>query len=181
MAGVRVREMGGADVEAVSAIRVRGWQAAYAGLVPQGYLEAMTVGDDARRRRELFARPGRESRDLVAVGERGPVGWVCFGPARGEVPGAARAGEVYALYVALDLIGTGIGRGLLAEAHAAMRGQGFATSALWVLRDNRRARRFYTRAGYAADGATQDDVYEDIHEGVHRDVTLTELRYLREL
>jgi hypothetical protein len=52
---------------------------------------------------------------------------------------------------------------------------------LWVLRDNRRARRFYTRAGYAADGATQDDVYEDIHEGVHRDVTLTELRYLREL
>lgn len=84
-----------------------------------------------------------------------------------------RVGEVYALYVAPDLIGTGIGRGLLTEAHAAMTGRGFETSALWVLQDNLRARRFYERAGYRADGATQDDVYDD--------VTLSELRYRRAL
>ncbi|MFD9105797.1 GNAT family N-acetyltransferase [Streptomyces virginiae] len=170
---VRVREMEEADIEAVSAIRVRGWQAAYAGIVPQAYLDAMTVEDDAERRREWFAHAGRESRDLVALGDRGPVGWICFGPSRIRVSGARRVGEVYALYVAPDLIGTGVGRGLLGEAHAAMTNEGFETSALWVLQDNRRARRFYERAGYAADGATQDDVYDD--------VTLSELRYLREL
>lgn len=169
----RVREMGEADIEAVSAIRVRGWQAAYAGIVPPSHLDALTVEDDAARRREWFSRPGRESRDLVAVGEHGPVGWICFGPSRSRLPGAGKPGEVYALYVAPDLIGTGIGRGLLGEAHAAMRDQGFETSALWVLQDNERARRFYERAGYAADGATQDDVYDD--------VTLCELRYLRAL
>lgn len=54
-----------------------------------------------------------------------------------------------------------------------MEGQGFETSALWVLRDNQRARRFYERAGYQADGAAQDDVYDGI--------TLTELRYQRVL
>ncbi|MFE7181967.1 GNAT family N-acetyltransferase [Streptomyces erythrochromogenes] len=171
---VQVREMEEADIEAVSAVRVRGWQAAYAGVVPQGHLDAMTVEEDAGRRREWFRHPGRESGDLVAVGEHGPVGWVCFGPARGEVSGAAgRVGEVYALYVAPELIGTGIGRELLCEAHAALKGRGFDASALWVLQDNLRARRFYERAGYRADGATQDDVYDD--------VTLSELRYRREL
>ncbi|MFJ3973918.1 GNAT family N-acetyltransferase [Streptomyces sp. NPDC090021] len=173
MVGTRVREMDEADIEAVSAIRVRGWQAAYAGIVPRSYLDAMTVEEDTDRRRQWFSRPGRASRDLVAVGDRGPVGWVCFGPLRGGTPGAGRAGELYALYVAPDLIGTGVGRELLDEAHAAMRGRGFGTSALWVLRDNRRARRFYERAGYRADGGTQDEVYDD--------VTLSELRYQRVL
>jgi len=31
---------------------------------------------------------------------------------------------------------------------------GYSTVTLWVLRDNRRARRFYERAGFVPDGAT---------------------------
>ncbi|MFJ3235942.1 GNAT family N-acetyltransferase [Streptomyces sp. NPDC086787] len=170
---VHVREMDAADVEAVSTIRVQGWQAAYAGIVPQTYLDAMTVESDARQRRRWVSQPGRPSRDLVALGDRGPVGWICFGPWRGEVPGLGRVGEVYALYVSPDLIGQGIGRRLLEEAHAQMKSQGFEESALWVLADNQRGRRFYERSGYQADGATQDDSYEEI--------TLTELRYQRVL
>lgn len=166
---VHVREMGAADIEAVSRIRVRGWLAAYAGIVPQTYLDAMSVEDDARQRREWFSHPGRTSRDLVALGDRGPVGWICCGPCRSEVPGPGSVGEVYALYVAPDLTGQGIGRTLLDEAHAQMKGDGFEASALWVLRDNRRAQHFYEQAGYQADGAAQDDVYDG--------VTLTELRY----
>ncbi|MFI8438908.1 GNAT family N-acetyltransferase [Streptomyces sp. NPDC079020] len=170
---VRVREMEGADGEAVSTIRVRGWQAAYAGIVPQSHLDAMTVEGDACRRRRLFSQPRRKSRDLVALGERGPVGWICFGPCRSEVPGARRMGEVYALYVLPDLIGQGIGLRLLGEAHTQMKIHGFEVSALWVLCDNQQAGRFYERAGYQADGAVQDDVYDEI--------TLSELRYQRVL
>ncbi|MFJ3927706.1 GNAT family N-acetyltransferase [Streptomyces sp. NPDC090022] len=168
-----VREMEAADIEAVAAIRVRGWQAAYAGIVPQTYLDAMSVEGDAAQRRQWFSQPGQESRNLVALGDRGPVGWICCGPYRGEVPGPGPVGEVYALYVLPDLIGQGIGRILLDEAHAQMKDQGFEASALWVLRDNHRAQRFYERAGYQADGAAQDDVYDGI--------TLTELRYQRML
>ncbi|MEK8145252.1 GNAT family N-acetyltransferase [Streptomyces sp. M10(2022)] len=119
------------------------------------------------------SQPHRQSRDLVALGDHGPVGWICFGPCRSEMASPGRAGEVYALYVSPDLIGQGIGRRLLEEAHAQMRSQGFEASALWVLSDNQRARRFYERAGYQADGATQDDAYNEI--------TLTELRYQRVL
>ncbi len=42
-----------AGIDAVSAIRVRGRQTAYAGIVPQPYLDGMTVEDDARERRAL--------------------------------------------------------------------------------------------------------------------------------
>uniref|UniRef100_UPI0035324AA9 hypothetical protein n=1 Tax=Streptomyces castrisilvae TaxID=3033811 RepID=UPI0035324AA9 len=42
-----VREMDEADIKAVSTIRVRGWQAAYADIVPRTYLDAMTVEGDA--------------------------------------------------------------------------------------------------------------------------------------
>lgn len=170
---VHVREMDGADIEAVSAIRVRGWQAAYAGMVPRTYLDAMTVEGDAVQRRQLFSRPGRPSRDLVALGDRGPVGWICFGPCRGEMSVPGRAGEVYALYVLPELTGRGIGQRLLEEAHARMKGRGFDVSLLWVLAGNRRARRFYERAGYRADGAAREDAYDE--------VTLTELRYQRVL
>ncbi|MFE9696418.1 GNAT family N-acetyltransferase [Streptomyces sp. NPDC006270] len=170
---VQVLEMIEADIEAVSTIRVRGWQAAYAGIVPQSYLDAMTVEGDVGQRRQRFSQPGRTSRDLVAVGDRGPVGWICFGPCRSAVPCGGRVGEVYALYISPGLIGQGIGRALLGAAHDQMKGQGFEASVLWVLCDNHEAQRFYERAGYQADGATQDDVYNDI--------TLTEVRYQRVL
>ncbi|MFD8984766.1 GNAT family N-acetyltransferase [Streptomyces sp. NPDC059564] len=170
---VQVREMNEADVEAVSAIRVRGWQAAYAGIVPQAYLDAMTIQGDAEQRREWFSRPHRQSTDLVALDSGGLVGWISFGPYRGQPHGAGRAGEIYAFYVRPDLIGRGVGRALLGEVHARMEEQRFRTSALWVLGDNQQARRFYERAGYRPDGGTQEDVYDD--------VTLTELRYRRAL
>lgn len=169
----QVREMNEADVEAVSAIRVRGWQAAYAGIVPQAYLDAMTIGGDAEQRRDWFSRPLRQSTDLVALDSGDLVGWISFGPYRGQAAGAGRTGEVYALYVRPDLIGRGVGRTLLGEVHARMEEQRFQTSALWVLDDNQRARRFYERAGYQPDGGTQEDDYDG--------VTLTELRYRRAL
>lgn len=166
----QVQEMNETDIEAVSAIRVRGWQSAYAGIVPQTYLDAMTVESDASRRRKWFRDPQRQSTDLVARDADGrPVGWLSFGPSRDQVPGAGREGEVHAVYVRPDAIGRGAGRALLAEAHTRMQGQGFQSWILWVLRENDQARRFYERAGYRADGGTQDDVYDG--------TTLTELRY----
>ncbi|WP_329468122.1 GNAT family N-acetyltransferase [Streptomyces sp. NBC_01431] len=173
MSPIAVREMREADVEAVSAIRLAGWRSAYAGIVPPSYLDAMTVEGDVGRRRTWFANPSRKSTELVAVDAGAPGGWISFGPYRGQLPGAERAGEIYAFYVRPEMIGQGIGRALLAQAHTRMAAQRLQASALWVLGDNQQGRRFYERAGYEADGGTQDDVYDD--------TTLTELRYRRAL
>jgi len=164
------------DVPAVSAIRVRGWQAAYAGIVPQDYLDAMDIAEDTARRREFLAGSAGRVRNLVAEEEPaapGPVvGWAAFGPYRGEQEGTA-VGELYALYVRPDRIGTGAGRALTAAVVAEATRQGRRRLLLWVLADNARARRFYAAAGFAPDGA---ETVDEIHG-----VPLRELRYARDL
>ncbi len=168
-----VREMTEADIPAVSAIRVAGWKAAYAGVVPRPYLDAMTVEADAERRRAQFRRPREKVTDLVAVeGHETVVGWACLGPYRDTGAGPA-TGELYAVYVQPALIGSGIGRTLLNAVHTRAAAHGFDTLRLWVLEDNPRARRFYERAGYVADGAVQADDYDG--------VSVPEVRYRRTL
>ena len=111
--------------------------------------------------------------DLVVVDEDdAPVGWVCFGPYRGETDARA-PGEIYALYIEPTLIGQGVGRTLLDAVHQHVAARQFATLQLWVLRDNSRARKFYAAAGYAADGAVDSDMYGD--------TAVQELRYRRRI
>ncbi|MEU2304376.1 GNAT family N-acetyltransferase [Streptomyces misionensis] len=163
---VTVRTMTAADVTAVAEIRVAGWRAAYAGLLPASYLDRMSVEENAGRLRERLARPGGSGADLVAVDARGtPAGWVCVGPAHRE------GGEVHALYVRPSRIGTGVGRALLDAANAHAHAHGLDPLALWVLAGNTRARRFYERAGYTADGAVRTEDYDG--------VAVREVRYCR--
>lgn len=153
-----VRLMTESDIQAVSAIRVAGWQAAYPGMVPQAYLDALSVEDDVAMRRERFNQSGAATTNLVATDAENEVaGWACLGPYRGSGTADPTAGELYAIYVKPSLIGTGVGRELLRTVHQHAAARGFRSLRLWVLRDNARARRFYERAGYALDGGTKED------------------------
>ncbi|MEU9752907.1 hypothetical protein AB0D90_07175 [Streptomyces althioticus] len=62
-ARVRIRPMTADDSDEVAAMRVRGWQHAYRGMIPQAYLDAMDVAAEAGKQRERLAagngsRPG---------------------------------------------------------------------------------------------------------------------------
>jgi RimJ/RimL family protein N-acetyltransferase len=46
---------------------------------------------------------------------------------------------------------------LIAATVANLTGTGYRDATLWVLVDNARARRFYSRAGWAQDGAAKTD------------------------
>ncbi|MCJ1676670.1 GNAT family N-acetyltransferase [Streptomyces sp. APSN-46.1] len=147
--------MTASDVDAVSAVRIRGWQHAYAGLMPQSYLDGLDIAADAARRRERFADAPSGTTQLVAEAADGAVaGWAALGPAQdvGLPPGE---GELYALYVRPDLIGSGVGRELMDEVLS--RAAPYPVLRLWVLEGNERARRFYERAGFGPDGATSAD------------------------
>ncbi|MFF2204045.1 GNAT family N-acetyltransferase [Streptomyces sp. NPDC058145] len=149
---LRIRPMTLDDCDRVSEIRVRGWQHAYRGLVPQPYLDALSVARDAERRRAWFAQGNGAVVNLVA--ERGGemAGWAAYGPYR---DGEVRTGEaeLYAIYLDPDHLGTGVGRALLAES--VERCAGYPRMFLWVLKENTRARRFYERAGFRWDGAEE--------------------------
>ena len=97
-----------------------------------------------------------ESGRGVIVAERGGslVGFVAFGPAEGEA-GDLKLGEVYSIYLDSAYWGRGYGRSLFQAATDALRRAGFNEAVLWVLETNERARRFYEKAGWKADGQTK--------------------------
>ncbi|MET7285404.1 GNAT family N-acetyltransferase [Streptomyces sp. NPDC005573] len=166
-----VRPMTLADCERVSEIRVRGWQHAYRGLMPQPYLDALSVARDAERRRERFGTGDGPVVNLVAERAGGTVGWAAVGPYRDDEGGTTADAELYAIYVDPAHLGSGVGRALLAESLG--RCSGASRLLLWVLRENTRARRFYERAGFRPDGAEEPfDV-----DGV----AVPEVRYARQL
>ncbi|MER5832464.1 GNAT family N-acetyltransferase [Streptomyces sp. NPDC002130] len=162
-----------ADCDRVAEIRVGGWRSAYRGLIPQSYLAGLSVEEDAERRRAHLSQSDGSVVNLVAEGTGGElVGWACHGPYReGEV--LTRDGELYALYVHPDQVGRGVGRALLAESVARCSAAGRGRLLLWVLKGNDRARRFYERAGFRADGAEEPFEVDG--------VAVPEVRYARPL
>ncbi|WP_086560253.1 GNAT family N-acetyltransferase [Streptomyces africanus] len=162
-----------ADCDRVAEIRVRGWQSAYRGLIPQSYLDGLSVAEDAERRRGHLAQAGAGVVNLVAEVVGGEVvGWACHGPYRdGEL--LTHDAELYAVYVHPEHLGQGTGQALLAESVARCAAAGHGRLLLWVLKGNGRARRFYERAGFEADGAEEPFEVDG--------VTVPEVRYARAL
>lgn len=155
LSGFPVRPMTVDDCEGVAGIRIGGWQDAYRGLVPQAYLDGLDVEADAERHRARLLNGDGSVVNLVAEAEGGElVGWAAFGPYRdGDV--RTDDAELYALYLRPGYIGRGVGRTLLTEVTRRCVSPGHRRMYLWVLKDNTRARRFYERAGFGADGAEE--------------------------
>ncbi len=170
---IEIREMTPADIEGVARARIQGWRHAYRGLVPQDYLDGMRPELFAARLRA--ARPGEPADRVHLVAHargRGVIGWAHPGVYRpdlriDEPPGGAgtteearegSCGELCALYLVPEFIGTGVGRALMDSSLRWLAGQGHRRLRLWVLRENAIGRRFYDRGGLAADGAARTDV-----------------------
>ncbi|MER6157818.1 GNAT family N-acetyltransferase [Streptomyces sp. NPDC001868] len=169
---LRIREMTPADCRPVAEIRVGGWRAAYAGLVPQSYLDAMDVEEDAEKRRVMLSKPDSPVVNLIAERAGEVVGWAAYGPYRdGDV--RTDDAELYALYVRPDDFGGGVGGALLKACTENCATTGHGRMLLWVLRENTRARRFYERHGFTADGAEEPFVIDGVE--------VPETRYARRL
>lgn len=155
MTSFHVRDMVMADCARVAEIRVRGWQHAYRGLIPQPHLDGLDVAEQTERRRAHLAAAPADVTNLVARDDDGTVvGWGCHGPYRDGETRTADA-ELYALYVDPRHLGSGVGRSLLGESVRRCAAARYPRMLLWVLRGNTRARRFYERAGFRADGGAE--------------------------
>jgi GNAT superfamily N-acetyltransferase len=154
---VTVRTAAAGDARAILDVRARSWQVAYAHAFPADRLAALTeqVDDSVGWWEESIALPRAHMHTLVAERAGDVVGFSHLGAARDE-PGDT-VGELYAIYVAPDAWGGGVGRALMAETLGRLRNEGFAEAILWVLEDNPRTRRFYELAGWHADGGLKDE------------------------
>lgn len=157
------------DVAAVARLHVAVWQAAYRGLLPDAFLDAQSV---ERRERMWQGAVGRDDPPVLVAEMGGRIaGFVWCGPARDADVQGAMTGEVYAIYVAPDAWGSGVSAALMVQGLAGLAALGYTEAILWVLRGNERAMHFYTRQGFAPDGAAKIEQ--------HGDVTFDEVRYRR--
>jgi GNAT superfamily N-acetyltransferase len=165
---VIIRAGTGTDANALAAVQERSWRHAYAHVFPAGELERDGFVDRSTWTRRL-EQPPRGWATFVAERDGAVVGYVVVGPSRDR----RTEGEVYALYADPPAWSTGVGRALLvhAEEHLARH---HARATLWVLEDNLRARRFYERCGWQADGSRKV-------ETLRWDVRAAQLRYATSL
>ena len=150
---VEIRDATADDAMAMAQAHVRSWQAGYRGLIPQDYLDGLLPAVWAGRYSFDSEHSGRYT--LVAIDGDAICGHVTFGRSRDdELAGSA---EVWALYVDPPLWQAGIGRTLIDAACARLGEAGHERAFLWVLSANTRARRFYERVGWRADGRARTE------------------------
>jgi GNAT superfamily N-acetyltransferase len=152
---VRIRRAIPADAGAVAEIAVRGWQAAYRGLMPDDFLAGLSVAGREVAWREMLDRDvGGGAPAWLAERDDRAVGFASSGPPRDAdvpLPGA----ELYAVYVLPQEWRSGIGRSLVQTAAAYWRERSTTQLVLWVLEGNARARAFYEAMGWRPDGGRQ--------------------------
>jgi GNAT superfamily N-acetyltransferase len=157
---VIVRAAVPADAPAMGALHVRAWRATYAGMLPDAFLAGLDVQErEATWRRSLTApeRAPAERVIVVAEADGALLGFAVAGHARGD--DELGMGELYAINVDPPAWGRGAGRTLLAAATVWLEAR-FATSILWVVDRNQRARTLYERAGWSPDGGTKVETYD---------------------
>jgi len=81
-----------------------------------------------------------------------------------QLDDATGGGQVYAIYVAPERLGTGAGRALMDAAVHWLGEQGLLPVRLWMLAGNARALAFYQRYGFRLDGGRSKIVLEQAGE-----------------
>jgi ribosomal protein S18 acetylase RimI-like enzyme len=140
------------DAGELAQVHVQAWREAYGELLAERFYD-----DAAQRRRRvmwsgLLSKEHARKRVRLARSEGRLVGFVAGGPAGehlGQQP--VRDEQLYALYVLSSCYGQGVGQALLDHA------LGERPAQLWVAKENTRARRFYEKNGFTADGTEQVD------------------------
>lgn len=163
------------DAQQMARLHAAAWQSAYAEVMSAEFLAGMDVERGAAWWRETLAGAPADPEPwahLVAEIDGRVVAMVTVGPARDADDDLPRA-QLWMLNAHPDAFGTGAATELHRHALGAMRGRGVALAYLWVARDNPRARRFYEREGWTADGGEKSE-----HLG---GAEVAELRYVTSL
>jgi len=134
------------DAPGIAAVHVEGWQTTYRGLLPDSYLDSLTVPARAEFwTRPLTTRPTGWHM-LVAEKDDAIVGFACGSAEWGE-PRPGCDGHVNAIYVLSELRGRGIGTQLLAALFRKLAEDGRSSISLWVLEGNAASEAFYKARG----------------------------------
>lgn len=131
-----------AEIEGKGYVHWKAWQEAYRGLLPQDYLDGRTL--------EKCVKTAYQWTDNLLVAKDGDkvIGFAGYGVCQDDaLPGT---GEVFAIYILSEYYGKKVGYALMQAALEKL--SDYPKIAVWVLKGNQRAIRFYEKCGFRFDG-----------------------------
>ena len=154
---IEIRQATDADIPAIAHIINEAWKTAYAGIIPQSYLDAMHEEVKQKRLREGLERV-QHMRYFVLCESGVPVGAASLHRARtNDMPDAAEFSFFYFLPAVWR---KGYGTMLLNHLKQTSADAGFLRLCCWVLEENHRAVSFYESQGLLRDGTRQTETIE---------------------
>lgn len=109
------------DALALAQVHVTSWRETYRGLLPDSFLDRMSVPVNTRRFAKSIISPAEHEITLAAADRDGIVGYAAGGPSRARLAGEA---EVTTLYLLRAHQGHDLGRRLLTAAAPRVRRPG---------------------------------------------------------
>lgn len=134
------------EIQQKAYVSWKGWQEAYAGILDQSFLDTLTLERNLRN-----AKNWKDNTIIAKDGDR-VIGFVVCGPCRDE--DLPDAGEVYAIYILSEYYDQKVGYRLMRAALDRLKNH--SKSVVWVLKENKRAIRFYLRCGFRFDGKEKE-------------------------
>jgi ribosomal protein S18 acetylase RimI-like enzyme len=137
-----IRRAGLDDAHAIATVQVESWKTTYRGIVPDEFLNDMTV--DGRASAWATQWGGEDALIFVAEDAEGVFGFVCGGPLREACK--EYDAELYAIYLLQARQRAGVGREMTRRLMEELGRRRFRSMLVWVLEENP-ARAFYERLG----------------------------------
>lgn len=117
------------------------WHETFSGLVAQDFLDALTF---EKCEKMAYDQPNNF---IVAKLEERVIGFIGYGDRGNEAPDT---GEIFWLYVLPEFHGKGVAQQLMNAGLERLNN--YPQICLWVLKENKRAMRFYQKYGFIPDG-----------------------------
>jgi ribosomal protein S18 acetylase RimI-like enzyme len=147
------------DAHGLAVMHIASWHETYTGLLPDKMLSALSVESRAAAWAKIMQEPATERSTVVHLAEHqgAIIGFGSCGAQRTEsLKAKGYDGEVSGIYVLREFQKRKVGIHLFRAMSSDLIGRGFSAAALWVLRDNVRARRFYEHLDGKVIGERED-------------------------
>ena len=134
------------EIDGKGYVHYKSWQETYAGLIDAEYLKNMT-----EEKCKAIAYKWTDNILVAKDGDR-VIGFVGYGKYRDDT--LTDSGEIFSIYVLADYYGKKVGFELMNAAFEKLAA--YKQIAVWVLKGNERAIRFYKRYGFRFDNMEQE-------------------------
>jgi len=147
MTGFIIKQMQTNDeTDGKAYVHYKSWREAYTGLIDEEYLDSVT---EEKCKKIAYRWP-----DNILVAKEGDkvIGFAGYGTYRDD--SLTDCGEVFSIYVLADYYGKRVGFELMNAVFEKLNK--YSKIAVWVLKGNERAIKFYERYGFRFDGTEQE-------------------------